>query len=60
MPITNDDPLLGQQVEVTAVDSGGFLVIQQPGQSAQRIETFCINMDAVANLLGLIYTPPEP
>jgi len=60
MPITNDDPMLGQQAEVTAVDSGGFLVVQQPSRVAQRIETYCVNMDAVSALLTQIFTPPAP
>ena len=58
MPITNNDPLLGQQVEITTVDSGGFLVVQQPNNGAQRIEVYCVNMDAVADLLNEIFAAP--
>lgn len=60
MPITNNDPMLGQQAEVTAVASGGFLVVQQSSPVAQRIETYCVNMDAVSDLLNEIYGPPGP
>lgn len=60
MPIKNDDPLLGQQAEVSAVEAGGFLVLQQPGKSAERIETYCVNMDAVSAALTAIFTPPPP
>lgn len=60
MPITNNDPLLGREATVVAIQSGGFMVRQQAGGStpAQEVETFCANMDAVANLLALIYAPP--
>ena len=63
MPITNTDPLLGMQVDVTQVESGGFLVRQNPAPNTpevKSIETFCGNMDAVATLLTSIYTPPSP
>lgn len=56
MPIENPDPLLGQQAEVTAVASGGFLVRQLA--PAPIIETYCVNMDAVSAALEAIYTPP--
>lgn len=59
MPITNSDPLLGLTAEVFRVESGGFVVRQiASGGVAQNIETYCVNMDAVAQLLALIYTPP--
>jgi hypothetical protein len=62
MPITNDDPLLGQEVQVTTVESGGFMVRQMSGFSgastAKQIDTYCATMDAVADLLALIFTPP--
>jgi hypothetical protein len=61
MPITNTDPLLGLEVHVIAVESGGFLVRQTPApnlEGVKTIETFCANMDAVSTLLGQIYTPP--
>lgn len=60
MPIENADPMLGQMAEVTAVESGGFLVVQQPSQVARRIETYCVNMDAVSAALTTIFTPPPP
>jgi hypothetical protein len=56
MPIVNTDPLLGQLVEVTTVDSGGFLVKQL--SPAQVVETYCVNMDEVSAALNLIFTPP--
>jgi len=58
MPITNNDPTLGQQAEVSAVASGGFLVVQQPSATAQRIEIYCVNMDAVSDVLNEIYATP--
>lgn len=61
MPITNDDPLLGQDVQVSTVESGGFLVRQMPGAAGGKmIDTYCVNMDAVSDLLTQIYTPPPP
>jgi hypothetical protein len=65
MPISNSDPLLNQEVQVYTVESGGFLVRQMPGgfnggAPAQMIDTYCVNMDAVADLLTQIYTPPPP
>jgi hypothetical protein len=60
MPISNADPLLNLEVQVIPVASGGFMVRQLPGgiPAGQLIDTFCANMDAVADLLTLIYTPP--
>lgn len=63
MPIQNTDPLLGLEVQVTAVESGGFVVRQLPAPNlpgVQMIDTYCVNMDAVSTLLGQIYTPPSP
>jgi hypothetical protein len=58
MPIENDDPLLGQQADVTVVASGGFLVTQL--SPAKRVEVYCVSMDAVANALADIYLPGTP
>lgn len=63
MPITNPDPLLGHEAQVIVVESGGFLVRQMSGgiaSSAQMIETYAVNMDAVSALLTQIFTPPAP
>ena len=59
-----DDPLLGQQAQVSDIASGGFLVTQLPsafpGGGSKFVEVFCANMDAVAQVLTVIYTPPPP
>jgi len=64
MPISNTDPLLGLEVQVVTVESGGFIVRQMPGGAAgtsvQMVETYCATMDAVSDLLTAIYTPPVP
>jgi hypothetical protein len=64
MPITNDDPLLHQEAQVTTVESGGFMVRQMSGFNgatpAQQIDTYCVSMDAVSALLTQIFTPPTP
>jgi hypothetical protein len=63
MPIVNEDPLLHQEVQVSTVESGGFLVRQMPGATnapapVKMIDTYCVNMDAVSALLTAIFTPP--
>ena len=61
--IDNDDPLLGQQGQVIDIASGGFLVTQQasvPGGGLRPIEIYCATMDAVAQVLTVIFTPPPP
>ena len=60
MPIENSDPMLNQQAEISTVDSGGFLVLQQPSSVANRVETYCVNMDEVSAALTTIFTPPPP
>lgn len=64
MPISNSDPLLGQEAQVLVVESGGFLVRQLPAPNVpggtQMIDTYCPTMDAVSDLLTAIYTPPPP
>jgi len=61
MPITNTDPLLGQEAQVVVVESGGFLVRQMPSNSIPGgtgiVDTFCPTMDAVSDILTAIYTP---
>lgn len=58
--VENNDPLLGQEAQVTNVESGGFLVRQQPNfaTGAKSIETYCVNMDAVSDQLTQIFTAP--
>jgi len=63
MPITNNDPLLGQEVQVVVVESGGFMVRQMPGglnatTPTKMIDTYCVSMDAVSDLLGQIFAAP--
>jgi len=64
MPITNDDPLLGQEAQVITVESGGFIVRQLPAPNVpggtKMIDTYCADMDAVSAVLTAIYTPPPP
>jgi len=64
MPITNDDPLLGQEAQVVPVESGGFVVRQFPAPNfpggSKMIDTYCATMDAVSAVLTEIYTPPVP
>jgi hypothetical protein len=60
MPITNTDPLLGHEAQVTNVQSGGFVVRQLPAGTAQPVDTYASNMDAVSTLLTQIFTPPTP
>jgi len=64
MPISNNDPLLGLEVQVVPVESGGFLVTQMPGgiagNPAQHVQTYAATMDDVSALLTAIYTPPVP
>jgi hypothetical protein len=57
--VENTDPLLGTEAAVTDIASGGFLVRQQsPTLTPRPIETYCANVDAVSDLLTLIFTPP--
>ena len=61
--ITNTDPLLGHEAQVTNVQSGGFVVRQMPGgvsSSAQQVDTYAATMDAVSDVLTEIFTPPAP
>ena len=62
MPITNTDPLLGHEATVTNVQSGGFVVRQQPAGvgSVQQVDTYAPTMDAVSDVLTQIFTPPAP
>jgi hypothetical protein len=57
--VENNDPLLGMEAVVSDIASGGFLVRQQSATLTPRpVETFCANVDAVSDLLTLIFTPP--
>jgi hypothetical protein len=64
MPLENTDPLLGQEAQVIPVESGGFLVRQYPAPNVpggtKMIDTYCATMDAVSDVLALIFTPPAP
>lgn len=60
MPITNTDPLLGHEAQVTNVQSGGFVVRQQAGANTQQVDTYAATMDAVSDVLTQIFTPPAP
>lgn len=61
-PIENDDPLLGQEAQVTQVESGGFMVRQMPAPNVpggtKMVDTYAPTMDAVSDLLTQIFTPP--
>ena len=63
MPIANTDPMLHHEATVTNVQSGGFVVRQQPGGAGtpvQQVDTYAVNIDAVSDLLTTIFTPPTP
>jgi hypothetical protein len=57
-----NDPLLNQLATVGKVASGGYLVTQIPsiigGAGQPIIDVYCVNLDAVAQVLTVIYTPP--
>jgi hypothetical protein len=54
------DPTVGQFANVATIASGGFVVTQVafPGSGAQQVELYCATMDAVADTLTQIFTPP--
>jgi hypothetical protein len=60
--IENEDPLLGQQANVTDIASGGFIVAQMPSMfgGGRIIETYAPTMDAVSDILTQIFTAPVP
>lgn len=62
--VENTDPLLNQEAVVSSVESGGFLVRQNPNfsmpDSNKIIDTYCVSLDAVSDQLTLIFTPPPP
>jgi hypothetical protein len=59
--VENNDPLLGMEAAVNDIASGGFLVRQQgPTLTTRPVETFCPNIDAVSDMLNLIFAPPAP
>lgn len=64
MPLTNNDPMLNAEAQVSTVESGGFLVRQMPGginaTPTQMVDTYAPNMDTVSDLLTAIFTAPPP
>lgn len=62
--VENTDPLLNQEAVVSSVESGGFLVRQNPNFTIpganKVIDTYCVSLDAVSDQLTLIFTPPPP
>lgn len=56
--IDNTDPLNNQLASVETIASGGFVVRQMGSIAGPTVDVWCVSMDAVANALTQIFTPP--